>query len=200
VPTRVFGQSEFRGPLLRDIWVVASAAEAIQLDLKSSATGNLELVFEFLAAQRGGPPVVITTPSVATLRAFAERSPDTLRFFSIDGRSNIAVLERDPELVALIDGIAMREDLADEETVSWFAERDLYVWVWTVNRIERVNELVELGVDGITTDNLAVLELLGGDERGELPMLRPSPPATPMPAEDDGEDEANGGGDEDRPA
>jgi hypothetical protein len=35
-----------------------------------------------------------------------------------------------------------------------------------------MNELVKLGVDGITTDNLAIIELLGGQERDETLLSR----------------------------
>jgi hypothetical protein len=199
IPTRIFGQTEFRGPPLNEIWVVASAAEAIQIDLKASALAHLDLVFNLLAERRGGPPVVVTTPNVAALRAFAERSPETLRFYSVDSRSDIAALQGDPTLTALIDGVSIREDLVDEETMSWFTEQQLSVWAWTVNGIARVNELVALGVDGITTDNLAILEVLGGDEAGELPLTHRSPPAPSVPAENKGGNEADGGGDEDRP-
>ena len=34
------------------------------------------------------------------------------------------------------------------------------VIAWTVNDLARVNLLVEMGVAGITTDNLAILELI----------------------------------------
>jgi len=36
----------------------------------------------------------------------------------------------------------------------------LLILAWTVNDSQRLNELVRLGVDGITTANLAILQAL----------------------------------------
>ena len=43
---------------------------------------------------------------------------------------------------------------------------------WTVNDLEWMNALMALGVDGITTDNLAVMELLGGQSGGTTRWTR----------------------------
>ena len=95
--------------------------------------------------------------------------PDPARF---------RALQADPTLVALVDGVTIRQDLLDEPTVDWLNERGLTALAWTVNDLTRVNELVRLGVDAITTDNLAIMELLGGQRRGEAPLVRP--PSTPQ--------------------
>ena len=57
------------------------------------------------------------------------------------------------------------------DIMATFKAREQRIIAWTVNDLARVNELVRLGVDGITTDNLAILSLLGGRERTE-PLLR----------------------------
>ncbi len=54
-----------------------------------------------------------------------------------------------------------------EETGRWLESTGLLVLAWTVNDLARLNELVQLGVDAITTDNLAIMELLGGQQRQE---------------------------------
>jgi hypothetical protein len=180
-PTRVFGLTEFRGPPIEDIWVVAEAAEAIELDLKSSTPAYLNRVIALLDEKRAGPRVVISTPSVAALRTVRERQPAAILLYSVQSQTALHNLQDNPQLQNLIDGVSIREDLVDEDTVSWLRDRQLLVWVWTVNEIGRLNELVDLGVDAVTSDNLAILELLGGDQRGERPLQRPLKPATPEP-------------------
>jgi len=41
-----------------------------------------------------------------------------------------------------------------------------------VNDLERANELIRMGVDGITSDNLAIVSLFGGEAQGKQ-ELRP---------------------------
>jgi hypothetical protein len=180
-PTRMFGLTDFRGPPIENIWVVAEAAEAIQLDLKSSSPAYVNQVIALLDEKRGGPRVVISTPSVAALRTLRERQPAVILLYSIQSRAELDDLQDDPDLQNLIDGVSIRENMIDEDTMSWFHDHQLLVWVWTVNVIGRLNELVDLGVDAVTSDNLAILELLGGDQRGERPLQRPLRPATPEP-------------------
>jgi hypothetical protein len=189
VPTRVLGWSAFRGPLLRDIWVVAASADAIQLDLKSSSSGYLNLVLRFLAERQGGAGVVVSSSDAAALRVFADKAPEALRLLSVGSQSRLTSLQADPDLIALIDGVAIREDLLDDETMAWLDERQLLVFAWTVNDIARVNDLVALGVDAITTDSLAILELLGGQQRGERRLARPSVATPDDPAENQGGNE-----------
>jgi glycerophosphoryl diester phosphodiesterase len=42
----------------------------------------------------------------------------------------------------------------------WAHRHKLLILAWTVNDSQRLNELVRLGVDGITTANLAILQAL----------------------------------------
>jgi glycerophosphoryl diester phosphodiesterase len=67
--------------------------------------------------------------------------------------------------------VSIRETLLDEETVDWLKEQELLILAWVVDDGFRMNELVEMGVDAITTDNLAIMELLGGGERGERELV-----------------------------
>ena len=80
-------------------------------------------------------------------------------------------------------GITVRESLVNFEMMSWLDERDIRAFAWTVNDIQRVNELVGLGVAGITTDNLAILSLLGGQSDSKPGSLVSTPEATPQPAD-----------------
>jgi len=48
----------------------------------------------------------------------------------------------------------------DAGLVSWMHQRRLLVLAWTVNDGQRLNELIRLGIDGVTTANLAILQAL----------------------------------------
>ena len=48
----------------------------------------------------------------------------------------------------------------DANLVTWVHRHRLVLLAWTVNDSERFNQLVRLGVDGITTGSLAILQAL----------------------------------------
>lgn len=166
-PLPWIGSSVFRGPSLEAVWTAAAQTDLVKFDLKESTPEFLELVLGFLATHKQDHQVVIATDDPASLRFFADRMPDVLRFFSVGDREELTSLREDPDLVALIDGVSIQEALVDEETAGWLNERDLRVLVWIVNDLGRANDLVRLGVDAITTDNLALMGLLGGQRREE---------------------------------
>jgi glycerophosphoryl diester phosphodiesterase len=84
----------------------------------------------------------------------------------------MATLRSNPDRLSLIDGVTIRHTLLDEDAARWLREQHLIVLAWTVNDLPRTNELVRYGVDAITTDNLAIMELLGGQRRGENRLSR----------------------------
>jgi Glycerophosphoryl diester phosphodiesterase family len=51
--------------------------------------------------------------------------------------------------------------LVNANLVTWVHAHRLVILAWTVNDSGNFNQLVRLGVDGITTDNLAILRTLG---------------------------------------
>ena len=69
------------------------------------------------------------------------------------------------QLLKLIDGVTIPAGLLNEDNMAWMKKLRLLVFAWTVNRLALVNELVRLGVSAITTDNFAIMELLGTSDR-----------------------------------
>jgi glycerophosphoryl diester phosphodiesterase len=53
------------------------------------------------------------------------------------------------------------QGLVDANLVGWVHEHGLLILAWTVNDSQRLNQLVRLGVDSVTTANLAILRALG---------------------------------------
>lgn len=170
-PVRRFGAYVFRGPALSTVWDAAAEAEVVKLDLKEASPAYLALVVEFVNA-RPDRQVIVAAREPDSLRVFEERAPQVFRLLSISTAAQLEALHEDAETQALVDGVTSRERLLDDRELAWLKERQFMVLAWTVNDYERLNELVALGVDGVTTDNLAMLELLGGQERGEALLAR----------------------------
>ena len=178
MPPIWIGETVFRGPPLAQIWAASAGAAAVKLDLKESSPEFHDLLFQFLADRQGQRRVIVVSGTADTLRLFAERAPEVLRFYGAGNGDRLQLIDEDPEFAAIVDGVTIRQHLIDEERADWLEERNLLTVAWTVNELARVNELVELGVDGITTDNLAIIKLLGGQQNGErrLDMIRGAMP------------------------
>lgn len=168
-PVPILGSRFFRGPTLAEVWDAAAAADVIKLDLKKSSPGFLEMLFAFLR-ERSDHEVVISTRDPEALRAIAERAPEVVRLLSIPDVQGFERLQQDDGLVTLIDGVTIRHSVLNEEMVAWLRGRGLIIFAWTVNDLERVNQLIAWGVNAVNTDNLAIMELLGGQERGEATL------------------------------
>jgi glycerophosphoryl diester phosphodiesterase len=85
--------------------------------------------------------------------------PD-VTFFSVAGPDAVHQLQSDPALQAAIGGVSVFQGLVDAHLVTWVHQHKLLILAWTVNDSQRLNQLVRLHVDGITTANLAILRAL----------------------------------------
>lgn len=164
-PLPLFGSRVFPRPTLAQMWAETGSAPVI-LDLKEPSSGYKNRLLDFLEANEGDRLVTVSSRSSRMLEEFQRRFPAARRLYSIGSESRLEALAKDDDLLTVIDGVSVRESLLVEKTVEWFEERDLMVYAWVVNDFERLNDLVDWGVDGIVTDNLAILELLG--DRGPL--------------------------------
>lgn len=179
-PPAVVGSIVFRGPTLESVWRAAEGASVIQLDLKESTPAFRKRVVSFLARHAGEHTVMVATTDEVMLRLLEEQAPDVLRFLSVADGGRLWSLYNDADLVDLIDGVTIRYQLVSADSVSRLKDLDLIVLAWTVNDLTTVNGFVALGVDGISTNNLAIMDLLGGLESGEhLAQYRMSSKAAP---------------------
>jgi glycerophosphoryl diester phosphodiesterase len=175
-PLPIVGQRWFRGPTLEHVWTAAYQADAIKLDLKETTPKFVGLVVEFINSRPEGRPVLVASRETWILRALRVRAPQAILLKSVADAETIEELRQNQSLVSVIDGITVRHSLLDEETAVWLQHEGLLVFAWTVNDMTRVNELMALGIDGVTSDNLAILNLLGGQKRSERDLPLPSPP------------------------
>lgn len=173
-PLPFLGQRWFRGPRLDRVWVAASGADAIMLDLKEESLGYARLVVDFLEYRTAYRQVIVSSRSPWVLSYLRERLPNVVLLLSVPDDAGLASMQNNSALMKVIDGITVRHTVLTAEKVAWLREHDLLIFAWTVNDLERVNELIRMGVDGITSDNLAIVSLFGVDVQDERD-LRPRP-------------------------
>jgi glycerophosphoryl diester phosphodiesterase len=150
----------FRGPTLVQAWDDAAAAQTIKLDLMQSDRGFLDEVVAFLAPRAGSRRVMISSRDSTALLYLHSRLPGVTMLFSVAGPGAVQQLKSDSVLQSAIGGVSVFQGLVDANLVTWVHQRRLVILAWTVNGSERFNQLVLLGVDGITTANLAILRAL----------------------------------------
>ena len=166
-PLNVVGPWFFQGPTLETVWDASSDAPVVQLDLKESTPQFRSLLFKFLDKHAGERTIMVATSDVTTLRLLKERAPSVLRFLSVPDATRLQTLYADEDLSALIDGVTIRYQLVTAESVAKLKALGMIVLAWTVNDLATVNQFVRWGVDGFSTNNLAIMSLLGGRQNGE---------------------------------
>jgi glycerophosphoryl diester phosphodiesterase len=109
--------------------------------------------------------VIVQTHKVQTLRVLRRTIPSAQRLLLIFNGRELADLRRDSDALAVIDGVSVRENLLSATSQSWLERRGLLTFAWTVNDERRMNELVARGVDGLITERLDMMRLLGEGQR-----------------------------------
>ena len=150
----------FRGPTLVQAWDGAAAAGTVKLDLMQTDRGFLNDLVAFVAPRARSRHVMISSRDPNALLYLHSRLPDVTMLFSVAGPDAVHQLKSDAALQRAIGGVSVFQGLVDPNLVTWVHEHRLVILAWTVNDSERFNQLVRLGVDGITTGNLAILRSL----------------------------------------
>ena len=172
-PIPFIGSRLFRGPSLEQIWAASYRSDALKLDLKESSPAYVALVADFLVSRPTNRDIIVASRSSEALVTLRERAPDAILLLSVPNDDVLDALKTNEALKQTIDGVTVRESVIDATAMSWLSEGDLLVFAWTVNDLDRVNTLIQLGVDGITTENLAILTLLGEQPSNEPELDTP---------------------------
>jgi len=140
----------------------------IKLDLKNASETMINTLVEFLSERhRAKSEVIAVTGDLEILTLLSEQNAQVFRMLSISDGKTLSNLSEDEEMQKVIDGISVNQKLLTADSVKTLEDKGLKIDAWTVDDPERMNELVKYGVDAITTNNLAILQLLGGQQRGE---------------------------------
>lgn len=175
-PLQFLGQRWFRGPRLDRVWAASFGAEAVMLDLKDSSPGYVRLVGDFLETRPPTRQAIVSSRTPWVLQLLRARAPDAILLLSVPDDAALQALRTNDLLLDAIDGVTVRHTVLDADHAAWLAEEDLLVFAWTVNDLDRVNELMRLGVDGVTSDNLAIVNLFAGVTDDERELRRPDTP------------------------
>lgn len=174
-PLPFLGQRWFRGPRLDRVWAASFGADAVMLDLKDSSPHYVQLVGDFLEARPPTRQVIVSSRSPWVLQLLRVRAPEAILLLSVPHDAALRAMQNNEPLLETIDGITVRHTALDADHAAWLADQGLLVFAWTVEDLERVNELMRLGVDGITSDNLAIVNLFAGGTGDERELRRPPP-------------------------
>jgi glycerophosphoryl diester phosphodiesterase len=150
----------FQGPALAEAWHHAAAADITKLDLKQTDRRFLDDLVAFVAPRAKSRHVMIASRDQDALLYLHHRLPHVTLLFSVAGPGAVHQLKSDPELQKAIGGVSVFQGLVDANLVTWVDEHKLLILTWPVNDSQRLNQLVVLGVDGITTANLTILRAL----------------------------------------
>jgi glycerophosphoryl diester phosphodiesterase len=151
----------FQGQTLAEAWQHAAAAEIIKLDLQQTDRRLLDLLIRFLDTERAQHAVMVSTRDAGAIEYLRPRLPASVRLlFSVPFPDAVHQIKADSALAHAVGGISVFQGLVDNGLVHWAHERGLLVLAWTVNDADRLNQLLRVGVDGITTGNLAILRAL----------------------------------------
>lgn len=137
--------------------LTAASSTALLLDLKDGHNRTAQALHHLLHHLPHHPPVLASSQSWPVLRALHHIRPTIDLLYSIDVRAKLdlflAVSEREP----LPRGISCRHALLTRPIVQELRRRGLAIIAWTVDNIERAEQLADWGVDGITTHRIAEL-------------------------------------------
>lgn len=157
-----FARGLAQDPLLRETLALLPADADVLFDLKDVEPERRAKTCALLEAEIGAAAprsrwIVSTTSAdhVSLLRKAGFVGWLTAR----DERGLQAVLAAAPDA----DGVSVRHTLvSNEQIVRALHDRVPQIVAWTVNRVERARQLLQLGVDGVTTDSLSVARAVAG--------------------------------------
>jgi hypothetical protein len=159
IPNQYLGSVTFHGPSLDSIWKEAVSTGIVKFDLKESTPSYINLIVSFAKRHTGDYQLVLASRSAAALQRLRTALPHAILLYSVATEHELTALNSNIELI-------------DRPAMTWFKQQKMLVFAWTVNDLADVNALVKLGVSAITTDNLAIMEILGEAKHVITPRTR----------------------------
>lgn len=143
-----------RSLVLSELLRSSTGATELLLDLKGSSLRLAEIVREELEPYLPGRRFAVCARSWSLLDAFEDLP--VRRIASVGSRRQLrTLLERFADTG--LDGVSVQERLLDARVVTDLRSVAGIVLTWPVNVPARARELLELGVDGLISDNAAVI-------------------------------------------
>ncbi len=165
-PVPLIAPLVFRGPTLEEAWEAARLRDTVLLHLKERSSAYLSQVASFLESRRDRR-VTIQTGDLGSLETLRRTVPWAKRLLLVFDSDDLRRAQTAPAVAAAVDGVSVRERLLTVDEHRRLERKGFETYAWTVNDLERANELIAGGLDGVITDRLDLMALLGG--RRELP-------------------------------
>jgi hypothetical protein len=162
------------GSPLNQVWNSVGSRPVV-LDLKSTSPTALRMVTAEIN-RHPGSRVIVTTPSRTALEALRRDAPTVTRLLTVLNSGGLHRLLADPGPLAVAQGVSIRQTLLTSDVTSSLHNDHLLVQAWTVNTMARLNELSRWGVDGVTTDNLSILDAVARASAANSPSVAPFAP------------------------
>lgn len=158
-PSGLIPMRAWQAPSLREAWNYTAGATVLKLDLKSTSQPALEALVRFVEARPSDQQIIFVSSNPDALAYLDSELPETIELLSLSSGYDVdGLLEHDGRLDG-IDGISIPSWALTAGRIQALKERGYLIDAWTVNDIERLVELSALGVDIITTDNLAFFDM-----------------------------------------
>jgi Glycerophosphoryl diester phosphodiesterase family len=169
-PWRWLADRVFQGQTLAEAWHRAAAARVIQLDLQQTDHRLLDALINFVRPLAGTRSIIVSTRNPSAVEYLAPRLPRrVIPMLSVPYPEAVSRLRDDSRLNGAIGGISVYHELLDDDLVRWAHEHRLVVFAWTVDDAVNLNRVLDEGVDGVSTENLAVLAALSTGPAGAAP-------------------------------
>lgn len=144
---------------LREAWAYSAGAAVLKLDLKTTDQNALDSLVRFIQARATEQQILTVSKSQNALIYLDEELPDTVQILSVASGYEIDLLLENANRVAGVDGVSAPHWALTPHRIEGLKAHGYLIDAWTVNDVERLVELTSLGVDAITTDNLAFFEM-----------------------------------------
>lgn len=149
----------WQAPRLWEAWRYTRAAEVLKLDLKSTDELALDALAQFIENNPTDRQLIIVSRSPEVLAYFESKVPDVLGLLSLTTGLEIDMLIQHRERPEGIDGVSIPAWVLSDQRILLLTEQDYLIDAWAVNDVARLIDLTALGVDIITTDNLAFFDM-----------------------------------------
>lgn len=149
---------------LEEVLALAHGRRCIMVDVKGGRCGRQSAFARALAqgVRLAGmaDKVTFCGQNWPVLRHLRVIDPDLRVHYSIGTERQVRAFRRVRQDETL-RGVCLHRSLVDARRVAILKRRGLAIWTWAVDDLARARELLAMGIDGIISNRLDVLEALG---------------------------------------
>jgi glycerophosphoryl diester phosphodiesterase len=148
-------------PTFEDVVRLIPEGCRILVDPKETrAPRKQQLRDRIVSEVQGDDRFIVSTSDVQDLEVFRRYGICTWRTIGSSGELRRAMADNRFDF----DGISVRHTLVTPRTLEWLSGRSGAVVAWTVNHLGRARELASMGIAGVTTDRVDIVEALSKDD------------------------------------